>query len=398
MNVIIDLRKRQLLSPLQEIKEYLDGKTKVISLQDEITPCIGCWNCWLKTPGECVFNDVMTEVYADYVNSSRVILLFDTCQGFVNHQMKAFLDRSIPHYHPYIEIVDGECHHLARYDGYPELYFYYDTKDLTEREEQLIEDYLYRTAYHFQSPAFRIQWKDKLEVMALEDRKAKRNSIKRIETEKMEKLIIYNGSPRRSGSNTAMILKSIKNSLKDKVEIRDLKNKDQWNEWLSNFKKEENVLFAMPLYVHAMPSHVMAFIEKLEPSIGSLAFIIQSGFPESSQSYFLEVYFEELGKILNRKYLGTAIKGGVEGLQIRPLKQQNKMIQPFVSLVEGLVIQGKMDPALIKQLSKPIYLPKAMQLLFTILNKTGLVNIFWDQQLKKNNSFEKRFAKPYKIN
>ncbi len=398
MNVIIDLRKRQLGSPLQEIKEFLGEDTKVVSLAEEIRPCIGCWSCWLKTPGECVFNDVMTKVYADYVNSSRVVLLFDTSQGFVNYQMKAFFDRTIPHYHPYIEIVDGECHHLARYDEYPELYFYYDGKQLSDSEEQLIEDYLYRTAYHFQSSAFRIHWKDKLEIMALEDRKVKRNSVKRIETEKMEKLIIYNGSPRITGSNTALILENVKNSLKDKVEIRDLKNKDQWNEWLSNFKREENVLFVMPLYVHAMPSHVMAFIEKLEPSDGSVAFIIQSGFPESSQSYYLEAYFEALSKILNRKYLGTAIKGGIEGLQIRPLKQQNKMIQPFVALVEGLVTHGKMAPDLINKLSKPIYLPKAMQFLYTLLKKTGLVNIFWNQQLKKNNSFEKRFAKPYKVN
>lgn len=397
MNVIIDLRKRQLVSPLQEIKKFLGDQTKIVSIDEEITPCIGCWNCWLKTPGKCVFNDVMTEVYADYINSSRVVILFDSSKGFVNYQMKAFFDRTIPHYHPYIEIVDGECHHLARYDEYPELYFYYDTKDLTEREDQLIEDYLYRTTYHFQSLAFRIQWKYTLEVMALEDRKAKRNRVKRIETEKMEKLIIYNGSPRRSGSNTAMILEHVKSRLNDTVEIRDLKDKDQWHEWVSNFKNEENVLFAMPLYVHAMPSHVMAFIEKLEPSEGSIAFVIQSGFPESSQSYFLEAYFEELSKILNRKYLGSAIKGGIEGLQIRPLKQQNKMIEPFVALVEGLVAQGEMDPALINKLGNPIYLSKAMQLFFTLLKKTGLVNIFWDQQLKKNNSFEKRFAKPYKI-
>jgi multimeric flavodoxin WrbA len=398
MNVIIDLRKRQLIPPLQEIKDYLGAKTKVISIDVEITSCIGCWNCWLKTPGECVFNDVMAKVYPDYINSSRVVILFDTAKGFVNYQMKAFFDRTIPHYLPYIEIVDGECHHLARYDAYPELYFYYDTKDLTEREEQIIEDYLYRTAYHSQSPAFRVFLNDKVEVVALKDRKAKRNNIVREETEQMEQLIIYNGSPRRSGSNTAMILEHVKSRLNDTVEIRDLKDKYRWHEWINSFKNEEHVIFVMPLYVHAMPSHVMAFIEKLEASKGSIAFIIQSGFPESSQSYFLEAYFEELSKILNRKYLGTAIKGGVEGLQIRPIKQQNKMIEPFVSLIEGLVLNGKMDSVLIDKLAKPIYLSKARQLLFNLLKKTGLVNIFWDQQLKKNNSFERRFAKPYKVN
>ncbi len=34
-------------------------------------------------------------------------------QGFISHLAKAFIDRTIPHYHPYVEIVDGEFHHAA---------------------------------------------------------------------------------------------------------------------------------------------------------------------------------------------------------------------------------------------------------------------------------------------
>ncbi len=98
----------------------------------------------------------MSETYRDYVSSDTVILLMDTAQGFINHQAKAFLERTIPHYHPYIEMVDGECHHAARYEGYPDLVFYYEKEGLTDKEEQVIEDYLYRTAYHYRSKAYRI--------------------------------------------------------------------------------------------------------------------------------------------------------------------------------------------------------------------------------------------------
>jgi hypothetical protein len=42
MNTIIDLRRAPLVSPLQEIKEFLDGNTKVISIKKDISPCIGC--------------------------------------------------------------------------------------------------------------------------------------------------------------------------------------------------------------------------------------------------------------------------------------------------------------------------------------------------------------------
>lgn len=85
----------------------------------------------------------------------------------------------------------------------------------------------------------------------------------------------------------------------------------------------------MPLYVHAMPSHVMHFLEKLRASEGSLSFFIQSGFPESSQSHYLEAYFEQLSLRLGRTYLGTAIKGSTEGLHLSPDKTRQKMMEPF---------------------------------------------------------------------
>jgi len=126
----------------------------------------------------------------------------------------------------------------------------------------------------------------------------------------MEKLVIYNGSPRRSGSNSTLILKKAAEALNDRVEIRDLKNRDKWDIWAESFKNDKHIMCFMPLYVHAMPSHLMAFMEKLEPSKGSISFFVQSGFPESTQSHFVEAYFEHLALRLGRTYMGTAIKGG----------------------------------------------------------------------------------------
>ena len=151
----------------------------------------------------------------------------------------------------------------------------------------------------------------------------------------------------------------------------------------------------MPLYVHAMPSHVMAFIEKLQASKGSISFFVQSGFPESSQSHYLEAYFEQLALRLGRTYIGTAIKGGVEGLQARPAKAQEKIIEPMVNSIVNIVCEGSFNPNSIRQLASPIRLGKVMEFLFKLLVKIGLVNFFWDQQLKENDAYEKRFDRPY---
>ena len=395
MKTLFDLRANQDGEMIDVIGKLYDEPLKVVRLEDQsITPCIGCWNCWLKTPGICVMKDEMAKSYPDYVNSDTVILLMDTAKGFINHQAKAFLDRTIPHYHPYIEIVDGECHHVARYKSYPDMVFYYDTKGLTSEEEQVIEDYLYRSAYHFKSQAYRIVLEDNFQLRSLKPRKAKNKVVAFDSIKTMEKLVIYNGSPRRKGSNSEIILKEITEVLLDRVEVRDLKEKDKWEEWSEAFKSEEHVMFFMPLYVHAMPSHVMDFMEKLQSSEGSISFFVQSGFPESSQSHYLEAYFEQLSLRLGRTYAGTAIKGGVEGLQMRPPKAQVKMIEPMVKAIVNLVDEGKFNSVDLRQLARPVVLGKGMKILFKL--QLRLLNYFvWDQQLKKNDAYEKRFDCPH---
>ncbi|MGJ8741246.1 hypothetical protein [Clostridium botulinum] len=189
--------------------------------------------------------------------------------------------------------------------------------------------------------------------------------------EPMEKLVIYNGSPRRSSSNSTLILKKVIEALSDRVEIRDLKEGDKWEEWAETFKRENHVMFFMPLYVHAMPSHVMGFIEKLQASRGSISFFVQSGFPESSQSHYLEAYFEQLALRLGRTYIGTAIKGGVEGLQVKPAKAQEKIIEPMVNSIVNLVYEGNFNPSSICQLARPIRLGKGMEILFKVLTRLG---------------------------
>lgn len=396
MKTVFDLREKEDGEMLEAIRNLYDEPLEVVRLGDKsITTCIGCWNCWLKTPGRCVIKDQMAEFYPNYVNSDTVILLLNTAQGFINHQAKAFFDRTIPHYRPYIEIVDGECHHVARYQKYPDMVFYYDTKGLTNQEEHVIEDYLYRTAYHFQSKAYRIVKDGTLQLRSLESRKAKNQVVTFASIEPMEKLVIYNGSPRRSGSNSALILKKAVEALGDRVEIRDLKKRDRWEEWAENFKCEKHVMLFMPLYVHAMPSHVMGFMEKLQASKGSISFFVQSGFPESSQSHYLEAYFEQLALRLGRTYIGTAIKGGMEDLQVISAKAQEKKMEPLIKAIENLVYEGNFNPTDIRHLARPIRLGTGMKILFKLLTKIGVIDVFWNKQLKENQAYEKRFDRPY---
>ncbi len=396
MKTVFDLRVHPEASILTHVKHLFGEDMKVVSFDSKsITPCIGCWDCWLKTPGRCVINDAMSQHYHDYMNSEHVIVLCDTAQGFIHHSAKAFIDRSIPHYLPYIELIDGECNHVPRYAHYPKLTFYFDADDLSAQEEVVIEDYLYRTAYQYKSKAFRLVKGQTLTHKPLVARKPQNKQHPYVAYPSEQKLIIYLGSPRLKNSNSSIILDAVAHTLGDRVEIRDLKQRKHWEAWRESFKKDERVLFFLPLYVHAMPSHVMAFIETLEPSPGGLAFFVQSGFPESCQSYYLEAYVEVLSLRLKRHYAGTAIKGGMEGLQMRPPQGQTSLIQPLVNAIVELEKDGKFNEATLKTLAHPVRYGRWMRIMFTLIGSRLMNRFFWNMKLKNNQAYAIRLQKPY---
>ena len=132
--------------------------------------------------------------------------------------------------------------------------------------------------------------------------------------------------------------------------------------------------------------------KKSNPPIG---YIVQSGFSEAIHSRFVEKYFIKLTKRLNSEYLGTIIKGGVEGVQVKPGWMTKKLFDFFNKLGKIYGETGKFDEKIINQLAKPEKLTAGAILFYKILDKTGLTNFYWNSLLKKNNAFEKRFDTPY---
>ena len=80
----------------------------------KINPCLGEFNCWLKTPGKCFQNDDMQML--DPKMREADILVFATpvyCDG-ITGPMKNLLDRTIPQVYPFFELRDGHLRHPLR--------------------------------------------------------------------------------------------------------------------------------------------------------------------------------------------------------------------------------------------------------------------------------------------
>lgn len=63
--------------------------------ESTIKNCTGCWSCWLKTPGRCIYKD-LDAFYRAYLDADRVIIFSKLSQGFVSGNLKTLFDRMIP--------------------------------------------------------------------------------------------------------------------------------------------------------------------------------------------------------------------------------------------------------------------------------------------------------------
>ncbi len=95
----------------------------VIILRDEkIASCLGCFGCWLKTPGECVINDAGSDLPRKFIQSDFVFLLTPVTFGMYSSELKKAMDRfPCPVLLPFFKKINGEIHHAPRYDKYPSL-------------------------------------------------------------------------------------------------------------------------------------------------------------------------------------------------------------------------------------------------------------------------------------
>lgn len=90
--------------------------TRRFDLRDlQLRFCNGCWSCWWKTPGRCAQHDDMEAILQEMVRADLVLWASPLVLGTISALLKKVQDRFIPIAHPYIELVDGECHHRHRY-------------------------------------------------------------------------------------------------------------------------------------------------------------------------------------------------------------------------------------------------------------------------------------------
>lgn len=95
-----------------EIRELAVGRLN-------IRPCLGCFSCWSKTPGQCCISDDMEQVIQKLLWADITIWSFPLYYFSVPGPLKNMIDRQLPMVLPFMAEDGGETgggSHPARYD------------------------------------------------------------------------------------------------------------------------------------------------------------------------------------------------------------------------------------------------------------------------------------------
>jgi len=126
-------------SQVQDIKKVLSGKgfaaSELILRDMKYSPCRGCFNCWVKTPGLCTFKDDGHIICREVLHSDFMLFASPVVMGYPSAMLKNALDRTLPLIHPYLEDVDGEVHHMKRYEKLPLMGLFLEKSGDTDDED-----------------------------------------------------------------------------------------------------------------------------------------------------------------------------------------------------------------------------------------------------------------------
>jgi len=115
METVHQIVRQELSRAGWDVREFILRNTAIAN-------CLGCFGCWVKTPGTCVIPDAGREVAKAMIRSDMIVLLTPVTFGGYSSILKKAMDRIIPLVSPFFVKIHGEVHHKRRYDRYPDLF------------------------------------------------------------------------------------------------------------------------------------------------------------------------------------------------------------------------------------------------------------------------------------
>lgn len=303
-----------------------DKEVEVVDTSDmKIAHCMGCNQCWLKTPGICAIKDDYEKIIKKLVETENLWIVSDTRFGFLDYKGKRVMDRIMPMLNMTVCFRDGWMRHKLRYHALNIGLLYKGAAD-----QAMMEDWCKRTAANIGGQSLGAIALDPQSAISSEARKSP------VMPGPIKHLVIINGSPRVAKfSNTDKIIHSFVKGLEETGitwELHNLSNRKEWDAAREAFLTHEHILIAFPLYVECVPSLMLEFLSTLpaERKVpGQLSFLLHGGMDEGNEFRLAERFLQKLPAQLGCSYGGTLIKGGSFRIRTTTDEERAKMVAPW---------------------------------------------------------------------
>lgn len=109
-------RSELLLTHLVEGMRKADAEVEVINLREyDVKYCLGCFNCWTKTPGVCLHKDDMSNILLPkFLEADIVVYATPLFHRTFTAPLKTFIERTLPASLPYLESNNERTNHPIR--------------------------------------------------------------------------------------------------------------------------------------------------------------------------------------------------------------------------------------------------------------------------------------------
>lgn len=152
-----------IITDIEDFNNPIEGEYKLINPSSKIQNCIGCFGCWIKTPGKCVLKDDYSLMGANLGKSDELIIISKLCYGSVSPFVKMAQDRAIGYMHPDFVIRNSEMHHKRRYQNVISLTALFYGDNITDEEKETARELMKANALNYDGPVKDIKFYNSIE-------------------------------------------------------------------------------------------------------------------------------------------------------------------------------------------------------------------------------------------
>lgn len=239
----------------EKISEEYKG-WRVISNNGNIKPCVGCFGCWVKEPGQCVIKDGYEKMGSQIHKAESVTVISRYTYGGFSSFVKNVFDRSIGWVLPYFEIYKGEMHHKKRYPEDKPIKFIFRGSGLTEDDKKKATRYVKAVCTNFRGIVVDVVYEK------IDSKDMKESAINTVQE---NKTILLNCSLRADNANSKKFLDKLSEKINGEKESINLSRYiNKLDELIDILAPVEKIVLGMPLYVDGIPSATLRVMEMLE--------------------------------------------------------------------------------------------------------------------------------------